>query len=171
MKNIWKKHLLVISAVCSIAHAEQTCNDYLDSTSTTKTFIFAKDGKHVTDKRTGLVWQRCLVGQSLNTNNTPDNYQDDTCSNLPTPYSRQDALQYISKQTGYRLPNVKELASISELKCANPAINLVVFPDQPNSWVWSATPVSTGTAYSVSFETGTIGINGAGNSLLRLIQD
>ena len=38
----------------------------------------------------------------------------------------------------WRLPSVRELATISERRCRNPRLNLSVFPDSPARPYWSA---------------------------------
>ena len=40
----------------------------------------------------------------------------------------------------WRLPLLRELATLAERQCKNPRINLVVFPDTPAATFWSATP-------------------------------
>ena len=38
----------------------------------------------------------------------------------------------------WRLPSLRELATISERRCRNPRLNLSVFPDSPARPYWSA---------------------------------
>jgi hypothetical protein len=40
----------------------------------------------------------------------------------------------------WRLPNIKELASIIEYACFAPAITVDTFPDTPSAGFWSNTP-------------------------------
>lgn len=98
----------------------------------------------VTDKSTKLMWARCPVGYSY----------DGSCSLTPlvaATFGWKDAIAkaedpagnstgvYLGK-SGWRVPNLKELASIIEHGCFSPAINNIVFPGTPpgNFWTNSA---------------------------------
>ena len=52
---------------------------------------------------------------------------------------------------GWRVPNVKELESLIDRGCANPAISGGRFPDQPAVDFWSSTP-----GWAVSFNDGSV---------------
>lgn len=153
--------------------AQQSCNEYLDKTSPKEKFQFLANGEMVLDRSTGLTWKRCLEGQVFSNNGTNDIFIDDSCTGAPTQYLRMDALNYVKNLSDYRLPNIKELASIAELQCKMPAINNTAFPNQPNTWVWSATMINIENhqlILSLNFSTGVDGINGAENSLIRLLK-
>lgn len=86
-------------------------------------FEFHSDGT-LTHKRTGLMWTRCLVGQT---------YSNGQCFGNPQSAAFDVALTYAEESnfagyTDWRLPNIKEAMSIIEQQCARPAINLSVFP-------------------------------------------
>ncbi|OUD14669.1 hypothetical protein TPSD3_08605 [Thioflexithrix psekupsensis] len=126
--------------------ALQMCNNAIRASTPNDRFQINEDGT-VTDVRTNLVWKRCLEGQ------TGANCETGNASR----FTWQQALQY-AKQVGegWRLPNIKELASIVELKCDDPAINLSAFPNTRSSGVWSSSPVASGTynAWDVNFGNG-----------------
>ncbi len=111
----------------------------LPLTTPTRDFIDNKNGT-VTHKRTGLIWQRCVIGQT---------WAGGACSGAANTYSYNHALNLTSTFAGYndwRIPNENELLSIGEYGSYNPAINLVLFPilNTPNPWIWSSSPSSSG---------------------------
>lgn len=116
-----------------------------------KNYEFLANNTQVKDKRTGLTWQRCPLGTTFSDNSTPDDIKDDMCigkkpSNPQMPVSNckgamatqmclgefattfKDA-QDKAKAVGdnWRLPNIKELASISMANCKINK-NTYVFP-------------------------------------------
>lgn len=98
----------------------------------------------MTDQATGLQWQRCAEGQS---------WSGGTCTGTATGHTWQVALQLAEAasyagQSDWRLPNIKELASIVEQACYSPAIDLAVFPGTPSSYFWSSSPFANNTAYA-----------------------
>lgn len=119
----------------------QLCRSNLN----TLRFVDNLDGT-ATDTETSLVWQRCPVGYALQDGGTPDELGDDSC--IPggsTALPWKDALQFASNavlggQSDWRLPNIKELDSLTELNCIGPAIAPGLFPDTPIGPFWSATP-------------------------------
>ncbi len=92
----------------------------------------------VIDLWTGLMWQRCSLGQS-----GPD------CAGNATGYTWDQALQQaeainssggLAGYTDWRLPNIKELLSLLERACS-PSINLGVFPNTAADIdYWSSSP-------------------------------
>lgn len=168
-----KKYIVTTSLLVSVAQTQQICNKAVGESAGVNSFMFLGSGSSVLDKRTGLTWKRCLEGQRFDDNKTPIFFTDDSCKGNSSLFSRQDALLYVKKAKSYRLPNIKELASLVELKCFNPAINLMTFPNQPNEWVWSATYVnldySQSNALGIRFESGLVGFNGSKRSGIRLV--
>jgi hypothetical protein len=92
----------------------------------------------VTDAATGLMWQQCSQGQA----------GAGCTTGSATTHTWQQALQLATtantnKIAGYedwRLPNIKELASLAALDRYNPAINLTAFPNTPSAYFWSSSP-------------------------------
>ncbi len=124
---------------------QQSCDNTTDTASSSGRFSAV--GEIVTDQLTGLMWARCSLGQQWN---------GSSCSGSASGVSWQEALQLgeVANQeryagfVGWRLPNLKELASIAELTCYAPAISLTVFPGAPSARFWSASPVSSASVYT-----------------------
>lgn len=104
-------------------------------------FVVSADVKTVYDNRTKLTWQRDVPATGgANSNGT---------------YTWANALTYCSGNTaglpgsGWRLPNVRELLSLVDRKQKTaPAIDGAVFPDTPNTYFWSATPLQGGSSFA-----------------------
>jgi len=106
----------------------------------------------ITDRMTRLTWMKCELDMVWDPIQNICKTQD-AVPGEPLRKSRnwQDTLQAtqnlnalgFASATDWRLPNIKELASILELNClttsANLAINLDIFPSA-NSKLWSSTP-------------------------------
>ena len=114
----------------------QTCN--LDALSTFTSW--SGNGSTLTDNTTGLVWQRCASGQS---------WTGSSCSGTTT--TRAWAAAVSGAPAGWRLPNVKELESMVERRCASPAVDAGAFPGVPAVSFWSSTPV-----WAVNFSDGSV---------------
>jgi hypothetical protein len=120
--------------------AEQFCHEAIPATAPDGRYAVHGDGT-VTDGRTGLMWKRCPEGRS-----------GDACTEgTASSYTWQEALQQaataeFANYTDWRLPNIKELASLVEMRCYTPAVNLTVFPNTPSTWFWSASPNPNGSA-------------------------
>jgi Protein of unknown function (DUF1566) len=111
---------------------------------------FTVSGAEVTDSRTGLIWARCSAGQSLS---------GTACTGTANTYTHEQALTYAKSQSGWRLPNVKELAGLADKGCQNPAIDSsTAFPNTVSSAYWSSSPyvVHSDSAWVVNFDGGTV---------------
>lgn len=112
---------------------------------------FVANGAEVTDSQTGLVWARCSVGQS---------WSGSACTDTGgfLSYSLEQALALSQAVAGWRLPNVKELTSIADKGCRNPAIDSTAFPNTANTWYWASSPYvgSASLAWNVNFNTGAV---------------
>ena len=117
----------------------------------------------VTDQNTGLTWRRCAEGMI---------YASGRCSSFSTysTYSWQQALAVPAQSgnAGWRVPNVKELESLVDRSCANPAVSGGRFPDQPAVDFWSSTP-----GWAVSFNDGSVlsGQTYSAAKAVRLVKD
>ncbi|USD58891.1 DUF1566 domain-containing protein [Vibrio sp. SCSIO 43140] len=130
-------HVAVVgAAIASSAAFAQTCSENITPSHPEGQYI--ADNGTVTDVVNGLEWRLCTLGQTAN---------GTSCSGTPTSYQTwQQALQAASLNTSFggfddwRLPNIKELASLVEHSCIAPAIDLTYFPDTPSSPYWTNTP-------------------------------
>jgi len=122
--------------------------------STLGAFTINTDGT-ATDARTGLTWDRCLLGQ--------DHAND--CAGGGDPYNWEDGLAAAETANatswlGYddwRLPNVKELRSLVERACVQPGIDTSVFPNAPTApavLTSSTYPALTTAMWVVGFDSG-----------------
>lgn len=138
----------------------------------------SSDGSSVRDNRSGLVWQRCSAGLR---------WDGGTCSGVLARFSHEEALAYARDQTGWRLPNIKELASLNDWDAnftadqarQGPTIDLSAFPNTPKGTFWSATPLVEGPlssaasqAWAADFASGAISplTRSSFTSYLRLVQ-
>lgn len=103
-----------------------------------------------------LMWSQCSLGQSWSES-------DLACIGSPNNYQWGNALKAANSAdyagyTDWRLPNIKELSSIIERQCADPAINSNLFLGTLSEPYWTSTPVfATGSenrVWAVQFDEG-----------------
>lgn len=136
--SAWFFSIFIATAIyAGISTADQICRDTIPSSTPTDRFTVNNNGT-VSDTATGLMWKRCAEGQS-----------GSSCAGAPSSFSWQDALLLQSGNqesfagfNDWRLPNVKELLSLVEVRCFDPAINLAVFQNASSSIFWSNSPVN-----------------------------
>ena len=133
--NNYYKTALIGSAMMLALPCWATCFSANQAAITKPDKIYAVHGDGtVTDLQTGLMWSQCEVGKS----------GTDCETGTATGFtSWEDALQYAldSELAGYndwRMPNIKELNSLTESSCTNPAINSGIFKAASSSYLWSA---------------------------------
>jgi hypothetical protein len=127
----------LLAALCitpSVALAQECLSDGLETTPNDN--FTAVTTSTLLDVTTDLVWRRCSEGQTWN---------GSTCEGEAIKYTWQAALQLAHQASdedllGWRLPNVKELASITERDCVRPAVNSSLFPATPPDDFWTSTP-------------------------------
>ncbi|EPO2947315.1 DUF1566 domain-containing protein [Vibrio cholerae] len=140
------------------AQASSLCaagNENTAITATTPSADFTDNGDGtVTHHKTGLIWQRCSLGQS---------WDGSDCTGTATTFSWQQALaagaqHSLAGFSDWRLPNKNELASIVEYRCWSPAINNQQFPNTPSAWYWSSSPDAYDSydAWRVGFNNGLV---------------
>jgi hypothetical protein len=167
-------YFFLIFCICLLAATHsvqaQTCKANMSASTPDSQLTDNVDGT-ITDSKTGLMWKKCMEGVSGN-----------NCdSGAATSFTWETALQQpglvnsvgFAEHSDWRLPNVKELASLVEEKCYNPSINLTRFPNSSSSVVWSGSPYAgySDGAYFVFFDSGYSGMNGRGGySEVRLVR-
>jgi len=153
-----------------MASAIQQICDFTRITATTPDTDFVKHGDGtVSHKKTGLVWKRCLEGQTW----APASglLVDSVCNGAPTRFTWQQALQHVQTlnasggfagHADWRVPNVKQLQSIVEAQCIRPALNVIIFPFTADAnggfdgmLLWTSTPNTGAVARNTS---GTFGV-------------
>ena len=121
---------------------------------------------------TGLVWDRCSLGQAWNAG---------SCTASATTYNWQNALKEVKIRndashlghSDWRLPNRDELHSIAEDCGTNPAINQAIFPNTSMLNYWSASSYARGpnAAWVVHFgHSGTSTISKTNSYNVRLVR-
>ena len=92
---------------------------------------FMLNSSEITDRRTGLVWSRCSIGQAWNGIN---------CAGTANTYTQESAFQFAATQSGWRLPNRRELFSLADKGCKGPAIDTTAFPNTLLGPYWTSSP-------------------------------
>ncbi len=148
----------------------QVCNPKIKTTAPNERYHDSGNGI-VTDKKTGLEWSRCSIGQ---------NWELDSCVGDAQPLLWSVAslvattAEIPATANRWRLPELKELSELVELQCAQPAINLSIFPATPAAAFWTATRFANkdGSFWQVQFILGeTVPERGDYSAFVRLVRD
>lgn len=173
----WPRALVILVLLLAAnAQASSLCaygRENTAITSSTPNTDFSDNGDGtVTHHTTGLIWQRCSLGQSWDGSN---------CTGRAGSFTWAKALAAAAQNTlagfsDWRLPNKNELASIVEYRCYYPAINNQQFPNTPSAMYWSSSPspsVYNGdNAWSVFFEGGYVDyLRNDSSGRIRLVRD
>ena len=140
--------ILVGAASAQGAAAQQTCVAGQSSLQVTR-FRDNGDGT-VTDVDSKLMWMRCSVGQ---------NWVNAQCTGQMTAFNWPDAVREANQinRNGdaffndWRLPSLRDLATITDRGCQNPRTNLILFPGTPSSVFWTSTPRPGGKSEDLAF--------------------
>ncbi|HUD41985.1 MAG TPA: DUF1566 domain-containing protein [Dokdonella sp.] len=119
---------------------------------------YEPDGATVLDRRTGLVWDRCSLGQTF------IEEAEGRCEGETWKGDWQAAFLEVRARNAeghlghrdWRLPNLKELASLRERRCAMPILDARIFPDPDIEVHWSSTTNQNDPsgAFGMNFEFG-----------------
>ena len=126
--------ILIHGTFFAVASVAQTCNPNIPLKTPTSEFTDHGDGT-LTHQRTGLMWKKCIEGLS----GSGCDQGSASAMNWSGALTHAASHEFAGHMV-WRLPNIKELASIAETACYAPAMNLSVFPNEPGSLVWSSSP-------------------------------
>lgn len=122
---------------------QQSCADGASSLPSER-FRDNGDGT-VTDQKFLLVWMKCASGQA---------WRNERCTGTANAYGWADAKQQAANASrdnaavldDWRVPSLRELATITDRACRNPRTNLAVFPSTPAAAFWSSSARSGNSA-------------------------
>ncbi|MGL0815302.1 DUF1566 domain-containing protein [Vibrio vulnificus] len=174
INHYWPRAWVLLALLGVNAHASSLCangNENTAITASTPNTDFSDNGDGtVTHHTTGLIWQRCSLGQSWNGTD---------CTGTATTFTWQQALAAGAQHTmagfsDWRLPNKNELASIVEYRCFALAINNQPFPNTTSDSYWSSSPYADFRHYAwyVGFYYGNVGYGSKDDyGHVRLVRD
>lgn len=139
--------LLLLFFVTRYCYGEQYCQRENTLASTPDSRFFVQQKGTVTDQKTGLMWKTCLEGISGENCNDGEYYLYNWAVAL-NYVGTMNELQGFAGFRDWRLPNIRELSTLVELQCVNPAINLALFPNAPAIQTWTSSPYHFYTHYS-----------------------
>lgn len=123
----------LIVTSCDYFRTPEDCSQFFQNRPDSLSGFSMLSGGLATHKENTIDWARCPAGTQFKATQT--------CVGVPLALTFQEAQAYakeLSEKSGQsiRLPTSKEMASITERACINPAINLNVFPsaDVDNYW-------------------------------------
>ena len=164
----------------------QVCNKAMSQSAPDSRYQLLAGGSEVRDKRTGVIWQRCLLGQQWDgkacTGTEPnfrlafvltaaENAQREqnrqfgrfavaACPSDGCPDRPADQEKEKAARLEWRLPNIKELQSLVEESCSDPSINTNIFPGSPTGafMTSSMAPSSSGQPnfWTIQFSNGVL---------------
>ncbi|MCX0421561.1 DUF1566 domain-containing protein [Aeromonas veronii] len=130
--SLYRFSFAMLALLAPLAHGAAICDDTMDRTAPSARFLDHGNGT-VTDQHTGLTWMRCKLGQT---------WSGSSCLGEPTVYYWQQGLQVAERIRSdsshalyhfggisqWRLPDIKELATLVEHACYQPSLNEAIFP-------------------------------------------
>lgn len=141
---------VIAASAVPASFAGQQCKD--KPARSESDFVFLAGGAQVQDNRTGLIWMRCLEGQTWDgtTCKADDPKAVDPGPKLTYAEAKKYAAARSTPDEAWRIPTKAELITIREPGCYNPSVNLKLFPTEP-AWssdgaYWTTTPEAEGVA-------------------------
>ena len=132
-----KKIITIVSllTINQLGFAQQCKVSSITPSNDAQQFVIDSAKGTAIDARTGLEWSLCSTGQT---------WRNGNCMGTPTHFTTySDALDSVDGNSlgdEFRLPNIKELGSITERSCTNPTIDLTIFNGTLNAIYYSSTP-------------------------------
>jgi four helix bundle protein len=152
-----KNALLAASLLLALPVLAQTISPNIENITPDSRYIVNNDGT-VNDNKTGLMWMQCSEGQAWESNSGAGN-----CIGTATTHTWGAALALANDKTfaghtDWRLPDIKELASLVAANRYDPAINSTIFPATPSYHFWSGSPKAEhgSGAWNVYFKSGSV---------------
>ena len=103
------KILNLVTLLILTSNSYAVCDPNITPTAPNNRYELVNNGIEVKDLQTGLIWQRCSLGQT---------WSGTTCTGTATTYNWINALRTtVNMGNGWRVPNIKELASLVEQTC------------------------------------------------------
>jgi hypothetical protein len=145
LKN-WRVMLSCAAVVAFSAPAWSACVSGTEGQKTLDDYTL--NGGEATDKKTGLTWQRCSLGQT---------WKGNACEGEIRGMTWGEAMKQGSGD--WRVPTLKELETIVSPGCKKPAVNDTVFPNMrvERMLYWTSTPNNKSTSWTVDFFDGVSG--------------
>jgi hypothetical protein len=163
-------------AVCALpAFAGQRCETAVrESAPAASRFQDNGDGT-VTDRVSRLMWTRCSAGQD---------WTAGTCAGAATSVDWAGAAAVardVNRQgtlffSDWRVPQLRELATLVAADCASPRVDLALFPGTPAEFYWSASArpgeAAPARVYALSFGgEGVLAMPRSEQNHVRLVRD
>ncbi|MCR6652944.1 MAG: DUF1566 domain-containing protein [Cellvibrionaceae bacterium] len=127
--------LLTATALGAAAECNPTLRNTFDASAVT-----AESNGVLVDSKTGLMWMRCALGYQWQSGNCVRDESQTAEFTWPDALKAAAEAKAFAGYQDWRLPNRKELASIVEAACHDPAINLTLFPATEAKGYWSSSP-------------------------------
>jgi len=129
------KVLMLMVYLFFINNAMAVCKSSILTSTPDNRFSINENGT-ILDHETSLIWMRCSLGQE---------WDGITCTGTARYSAWSAALIYAenhiyANSSNWRLPNIKELATIIDKACFTPAINGNIFPKTAAFNYWSSSP-------------------------------